>query len=55
MKASHLLVHLIMVCVGVFIFGQFVGLSFEDSAGHSYWLLFGGLFTWLKMKGDNKQ
>jgi hypothetical protein len=55
MKTSHLLVHLIMVCVGVFIFGEFTGLSFEDPNGHSYWLLVGGLFTWFKMKGDNKQ
>jgi hypothetical protein len=54
MKISHLLVHLIMACVGVFIYGQFTGVSFEESAGHSYWLLFGGLFTWFKMKGGNK-
>jgi hypothetical protein len=50
MKISHLLVHLIMVCVSVFIYGHLTGTSFEESAGHSYWLLFGGLFTWFKMK-----
>ena len=54
MKLQILLMHLLLVCVGIFIYVYFTGQETIEAARNSYWCVFGGVFAWFKIKGDSK-
>jgi len=51
MKFKYLLVHLVSLCIGVFIYIYITDQPMIEAVTNSYWCVFGGVSVWFKMRG----
>lgn len=53
MKFKHLLIHLIALCLGIFIYVYMTNEPMIRAVESSYWCVFGGIFVWFKMSNSD--
>lgn len=54
MKLQYLIMHLVSLCIGIFIYIYITDQPTVEAVRNSYWCVFGGIFVWFKMRKENK-